>query len=83
MKLKVELSFEQKAPTGLAHLGIVVGHIVLGDALHDYLVVGGLDVAHPVEQPVDVGLAHAVELVGRENVVLVARAAHELSEMPA
>ena len=58
---------------------IVVDHIVLRDALHDGLVVGSLDVAHAVEQRLDILLVDARLMIGDEDMVGMARAPHEIA----
>ena len=71
--------FLAERPHRVAHLLIVVDHIVLRNPLHDRLVVRGLHVPHPVEERIDVLLVHAVLGVVDENMVRMAGAAHEVA----
>ena len=64
---------------GILHLLVVVDHVVLGHPLHDGLVVGSLDIAHAVEERLDVALVHAVLGVADEDMVGMARTAHEIT----
>ena len=64
---------------GVFHFLAVVDQVVLRNALHDGLVVGGLHVAHALEQRLDVLLVDAVLRIVDEYVVRMAGAAHEVA----
>ena len=66
-------------PDGIAHLPVVIDRIVLGHALHDRLVVGSLNVAHAVEQRIDILLIDPVLRVVDEDMVRMAGTAHEIA----
>ena len=71
--------FLAERPHGVLDLLVVVDHIVLGHTLHDGLVVGRLHVPHAVEQRVDVLLVDAVLGIVDEDMIRMARTAHEIA----
>ena len=71
--------FLAERPHGVLHLLVVVHDVVLGHALHDRLVVGGLYVAHAVEERIDILAIDAVLRIVDEDMIRMPGAADEVA----
>lgn len=63
----------------IAHLLGIIHHIMLRNTLHDRFVVGGLDVAHTIEQGIYIALVHPVLGIVGKDVVGMAGTTDELA----